>query len=70
MVPELIKMAEKKLDLEAVKALPVKDVLAQLSQGATRKEKQMIEKAQQALAQLPVLDDLPFEELYLRMAAG
>lgn len=70
MVPELIKMAEKKLDLEAVKALPVKDVLAQLSQGATRKEKQMIEKAQQALAQLPVLNDLPFEELYLRMAAG
>ncbi len=70
MVPELIKMAEKKLDLEAVKALPVKDVLAQLSQGASRKEKQMIEKAQQALAQLPVLNDLPFEELYLRMAAG
>lgn len=69
-VPELVKLAEKKLDLEAVKALPVKDVLAQLAQGATRKEKQMIDKAQQALAQLPVLSDLPFEELYLRMAAG
>lgn len=70
LVPELVKMAEKKLDLEAVRALPVKDVLAQLAQGATRKEKQMIDKAQQALAQLPVLSDLPFEELYLRMAAA
>jgi uncharacterized membrane protein YqiK len=70
LVPELIAMVEKKLDLETIKSLPVKDVLVQLSEKATRKEKQSIEKAQQALAQLPVLNELPFEELYLRMAAN
>jgi uncharacterized membrane protein YqiK len=70
LVPELIALVEKKLDLEAIKSLPVKDVLVQLNEKATRKEKQSIEKAQQALAQLPVLNELPFEELYLRMAAN
>jgi uncharacterized membrane protein YqiK len=70
LVPEIIQMVEKKLDLEAVKNLPVKEVLEQLSQKASRKEKQTIEKAQQALAQLPVINDLAFEDLYLRMATG
>ncbi len=70
LVPEIIQMVEKKLDLEAVKSLPVKDVLSQLSEKATRREKQTIEKAQQVLAQIPVLNDLPFEDLYLRITTA
>ena len=68
LVPEIVQMIEKKLDLEAIKSMSVKDVLVQLSETATKKEKATIEKAQQALAVMPVLNDLPFEELYLRVA--
>jgi hypothetical protein len=67
LVPEIVQMIEKKMDLEAIKSLSVKEVLAQLSEKATKKEKLTIEKAQQTLAMLPVLNDLPFEELYLRV---
>lgn len=67
LVPEIVQMIEKKLDLEAIKSLSVKEVLAQLSEKATKKEKLTIEKAQQTLAMIPVLNDLPFEELYLRV---
>jgi uncharacterized membrane protein YqiK len=67
LIPEVVQMVEKKLDLEAVKSQTVKEVIEILSQKATKKEKQSIEKVQQALATLPVLNDLPFEELYLRV---
>jgi hypothetical protein len=60
-------MIEKKMDLEAIKNQSVREVLVALSEKATKKEKVTIEKAQQALETLPVLNDLPFEELYLRL---
>ena len=66
LIPEIISMIEKKLDLEAIKNQSVREVLVALSEKATKKEKVTIEKAQQALEILPVLNDLPFEELYLR----
>lgn len=67
LMPEIIEMIEKKMDLEAIKNHSVREVLAALSEKATKKEKMLIEKAQQALETLPVLNDLPFEELYLRL---
>jgi len=67
LIPELIQMIEKKLDLEAIKDQSVREVLALLQEKATKKEKAVIEKAQQTLESLPVINDLPFEELYLRM---
>jgi uncharacterized membrane protein YqiK len=70
LVPEIVQMVEKKLDLEAIKSQSVKEVLCLLAEKATKKEKQSIEKAQDALASLPVLNDLPFEELYLRVATA
>jgi hypothetical protein len=45
----------------------VREVLTALTEKANKKEKATIEKAQQALEGLPVLNDLPFEDLYLRM---
>lgn len=68
LVPELVAMVEKKLDLEAIKSLSVKQVLTMLDEKATKKEKASIEKAQKALENLPVLNDLPFEDFYLRVA--
>ena len=67
LVPEIVSMIEKKFDLETIKSTSVKDVLVLLGEKATKKEKATIEKAQQALAVMPVLNDLPFEELYLRV---
>jgi hypothetical protein len=67
LMPEIIAMIEKKMDLEAIKNQSVREVLVALSEKATKKEKAVIEKAQQALETLPVLNDLPFEELYLRL---
>jgi hypothetical protein len=67
LMPEIIQMIEKKMDLEAIKNQSVREVLVALSEKATKKEKVTIEKAQQALETLPVLNDLPFEELYLRL---
>jgi hypothetical protein len=67
LMPEIIQMIEKKMDLEAIKDNCLRDVLVALSEKSTKKEKAVIEKAQQALETLPVLNDLPFEELYLRV---
>jgi flotillin len=66
LMPEILAMIEKKMDLEAIKNQSVREVLVALSEKATKKEKATIEKAQQALETVPVLNDLPFEELYLR----
>lgn len=68
LIPEIIQIIEKKMDLEAIKDQSVREVLAALSEKATKKEKQSIEKAQQTLETLPVFNDLSFEELYLRVA--
>ncbi len=67
LMPEIVQMVEKKLDLEAVKSLSVKEVLEALNEKASKKEKVSIGKLQQALENIPVLNDLPFEELYLRV---
>jgi len=67
LMPEIIQMIEKKMDLEAIKNQTVREVLIALCEKANKKEKQSIEKAQQALNGMPVLNDLPFEELYLRV---
>jgi regulator of replication initiation timing len=66
LMPEILQMIEKKMDLEAIKNQNLREVLVALSDKVTKKEKATIEKAQQALKNLPVLNDLPFEELYLR----
>lgn len=67
LIPQLIAMIENKLDLETIKDQNVREVLALLHEKATKKEKAVIEKAQQLLETLPVINDLPFEELYLRL---
>ncbi len=66
LVPELMQLAEKQLDMNALKGRSVAQVLAELHQKAAEADRPTIEKAQRALAELPVFNDLPFEELYLR----
>jgi hypothetical protein len=66
MVPELIQIAERTLDVNKLKGQTVGDVLNTLLTRASDEDRPKVEKAQQALAMLPIINDLPFEEVYLR----
>ncbi len=66
LVPELMKIAERTLDMNKLKGQSVSQVLTQLAKQASGADKPAIEKAQKALAGLPIINDLPFEEVYLR----
>ena len=66
LVPQLIKIAEKTLDVNKLKGQTVAQVIATLVQRTTGDDKATIEKAQKSLAMLPLINDLPFEEVYLR----
>ncbi|MBK9095005.1 MAG: hypothetical protein IPM84_20025 [Anaerolineae bacterium] len=68
LVPEVMRVAEKSVDLNKVKGKSLGEILALVGQKVSGDERTLVEKAQRALAQLPVLNDLPFEDLYLRMA--
>jgi hypothetical protein len=69
MVPELIRIAEKTLDVDKLKGQSVREVLVTLSKRASAEDRATVEKAQQALAPIPIINDLPFEEVYLRAMA-
>ena len=69
LVPEVMRVAEKSVDLNKVKGKSLGEILALVGQKVSGDERTLVEKAQRALAQLPLLNDLPFEDLYLRMAA-
>ncbi|CAG0926331.1 Inner membrane protein YqiK [Thermoflexales bacterium] len=69
LVPELIQIAERTLDVNKLKGQTVGDVLRTLLKRASNEDRPKVEKAQQALAQLPIINDLPFEEVYLRATA-
>ena len=66
LVPELMKLAEKNLDVNKLKGQTVGEVLSVLNERTTAEDRAKVERAQQALAQLPIINDLPFEEVYLR----
>ena len=69
MVPELIQIAERTLDVNKLKGQTVGEVLTTLTKRASTEDRPRVEKAQQTLAQLPIINDLPFEEVYLRATA-
>jgi len=66
LVPQILRLAEKNLDINNLKGQSVGQVLESLKQKAGADDQPVLEKAQRALAQLPVINDLPFDELYLR----
>jgi hypothetical protein len=66
LVPTIMKIAERTLDVNKLKGQTVAQVLAQLAKQAGADDKEIVEKARKALATLPIINDLPFEEVYLR----
>jgi hypothetical protein len=68
MVPELVRLTEKTIDVNKLKGKSVGETLSLLREQVNDAERPTIAKAQQALAFLPILNDLPFEDFYLRAA--
>lgn len=69
LVPKMVKLVEDNLDVNALKGDTVGQVLAKLASKAAAKDQADIEQARHALELMPVINDLPFEELYLRATA-
>ena len=67
MVPALVKLVETTFEVDDLAKMSVKEVLAALAEEVESEDKALVEKAQKALAALPLINDLPFEELYLRV---
>jgi uncharacterized membrane protein YqiK len=68
-LPDLIKLVEAKLDINNLQGQSVAETLEQLACNVKGKDLETVQKAQEALDKLPVLNELPFEELYLRASA-
>ena len=66
LVPELVALVEKRLDVNALSGRTVNQVLARLGERATAEEQPLVKQAREALAALPIIGELPFEEVYLR----
>ncbi len=66
MLPHLIKLAETHLDVNNLKGQSVGQVLHTLSERAPDSEQAMIAQATEALAALPIINDMAFDEVYLR----
>ncbi len=69
LLPEILGIAEKTLDVNKIKGQTVGEVLAALIKKAKAEDRPKVEKAQHALSMLPILNDMPFDEIYLRVAA-
>lgn len=68
LVPELMRLTDKILDVNKLKGQSVREVLVMLHEQAKGNDKATVAQTQKLLADLPVLNDLPFEELYLRVS--
>ena len=66
MLPELIRITEQTLNVNQLKGQSVGEVLKQLSQRANETDRAKVEQARQMLTTLPIINDLPFEDVYLR----
>jgi uncharacterized membrane protein YqiK len=69
MLPELLKLSERELDVNKLKGQSVAQVIDLLERKTTGEDKALVERARASLAQLPLINDMPFEEVYLRASA-
>lgn len=66
MLPKLVKLTERELDVNKLKGQSVSQVLDILAQQVKGDDLTMVERARDALVQLPIINDMSFEEVYLR----
>ncbi|HUM71007.1 MAG TPA: hypothetical protein PLK31_19415, partial [Chloroflexota bacterium] len=68
LVPEIVQKVEQHLNVNKLKGKTVGEVLQMLSEKVA--DDAMVQKAQTAVTQLPIIRDLPFDDFYLRATAG
>ncbi|MBP7691609.1 MAG: hypothetical protein KA764_06815, partial [Anaerolineales bacterium] len=69
LVPQLVQLVERHLDVNALAGQTLGQVLATLNAKAADADRPAMAQARAALQALPFLESLPFDELYLRAAA-
>jgi uncharacterized membrane protein YqiK len=69
LIPQVIAMVDRTLDVNKLKKQTVNQVLEQLTTKATAEDKPLVAQAREALALLPILADMNFEDVYLRYTA-
>lgn len=66
LVPQVLALAARELDQNALKGVTVKEALGQLAQKVSGADAALVARAQAALQGVPIVADLPFEEVLLR----
>jgi uncharacterized membrane protein YqiK len=66
MLPQLVKLSERELDVNKLKGQSVSQVLELLARKVQGDDLALVERAREALAQLPIINDMSFEDVYLR----
>lgn len=66
LVTQVMGIAEQRLNVNNLKKHSLAEVMAMLDKKATAEDKPILARAQTILATLPMLNDMPFEEIYLR----
>jgi uncharacterized membrane protein YqiK len=66
LVPQIVSITEKTLDVSTLKGQTVGEVLATLVKQVKDEDRPAVQKAQQAAEALPIINNLPFEDFYLR----
>ncbi|MBL8056541.1 MAG: hypothetical protein JNK29_07565 [Anaerolineales bacterium] len=69
LVPQLLQLVERYLDVNALAGQSLGQVLTTLGEKAAEADRPAVAQARAALQALPFLEGLPFEDLYLRAAA-
>ena len=70
LVPQLMALAEKHLDLNAQTGQTVSQVLGKLAQQVEGDDRALVARAQAVVSQVPLVSDLPFEDVYLRASVA
>jgi uncharacterized membrane protein YqiK len=66
LVPGIMKLVEQRLDVNALTGQTVGQVLDTLLQKVDGEDRATVERARKAVSQLPLVNNLPCEEVYLR----
>jgi hypothetical protein len=66
MLPQLLALTERTLDINNLKGLTVTQVAERLRKAVKPEDQALVERAQAALSELPIIADMPFEDVYLR----
>jgi hypothetical protein len=69
LLPQLVTLVERTLEVNKLKKQTVGQVLEQLEARAAEADKPVVVQAREALKLLPILADMNFEDVYLRYVA-